>query len=112
MLRDITKYTSKTDQKPAIVEAEIGKRIKAIRVEKRFTLENIAAQTGFTKGYLSKVEKSVKSPPVSTLSTIARALRQHLFTPRRRKPVHPALPRKNRGKTAHRQRRDRLRIFL
>jgi transcriptional regulator with XRE-family HTH domain len=74
MLRNITKHTSKTDQKPAIVEAEIGKRIKAIRVEKRFTLENVAAHTGFTKGYLSKVEKSAKSPPVSTLSTIARAL--------------------------------------
>jgi transcriptional regulator with XRE-family HTH domain len=61
-------------QKPAIVESEIGKRIKAFRTKKGITLEQLASQTGFTKGYLSKVEKSEKSPPVSTLGIIARAL--------------------------------------
>jgi transcriptional regulator with XRE-family HTH domain len=61
-------------QKPAISEAEIGKRIKSLRQKKRITLESLAAETGFTKGYLSKVEKSVKAPPVSTLGIIARAL--------------------------------------
>jgi len=58
---------------PVILEAEIGKRIKALRAEKRITLEQLARQTGFTKGYLSKVEKSKKAPPVSTLGNIARA---------------------------------------
>jgi transcriptional regulator with XRE-family HTH domain len=61
-------------QEQAIVEAEIGKRIKAFRTQKRITLEQLAKQAGFTKGYLSKVEKSKKSPPVSTLGIIARAL--------------------------------------
>ncbi|HEX7505018.1 MAG TPA: XRE family transcriptional regulator [Syntrophales bacterium] len=61
-------------QELAIVEAEIGKRIKAFRTQKRITLEQLAKQAGFTKGYLSKVEKSKKSPPVSTLGIIARAL--------------------------------------
>lgn len=61
-------------QEPAIIEAEIGKRIKAFRTEKRITLEGLALKTGFTKGYLSKVETSKKSPPVSTLGIIARAL--------------------------------------
>src|SRR5512143_1064069 len=61
-------------QDQAIVEAEIGKRIKAFRTQKRITLEELAKQAGFTKGYLSKVEKSKKSPPVSTLGIIARAL--------------------------------------
>ena len=61
-------------QEQAIVEAEIGKRIKAFRTQKRITLEQLAGQAGFTKGYLSKVEKSKKSPPVSTLGIIARAL--------------------------------------
>ena len=56
-----------------ILEAEIGKRIKALRAEKRITLEQLAKQTGFSKGYLSKVEKSKKAPPVSTLGNIARA---------------------------------------
>jgi len=61
-------------QKPAIVEADIGKRIKSLRNTKRITLENLAAQTDFSKGYLSKVETSLKAPPVSTLGKIARAL--------------------------------------
>jgi transcriptional regulator with XRE-family HTH domain len=56
----------------AILESEIGRRIKALRAEKRITLEQLARQTGFTKGYLSKVEKSKKAPPVSTLGNIAR----------------------------------------
>ena len=61
-------------QEQAIVEAEIGKRIKAFRTQKRITLEQLANQAGFTKGYLSKVETSKKSPPVSTLGIIARVL--------------------------------------
>ncbi|HTZ40190.1 MAG TPA: XRE family transcriptional regulator [Syntrophales bacterium] len=61
-------------QEQAIVEAEIGKRIKAFRARKRITLEVLAQRTGFTKGYLSKVETSKKSPPVSTLGILARAL--------------------------------------
>jgi transcriptional regulator with XRE-family HTH domain len=59
--------------KPTIVEAEIGRRINALRSAKGITLEQLARQTGFTKGYLSKVEKSKKAPPVSTLGNIARA---------------------------------------
>jgi transcriptional regulator with XRE-family HTH domain len=58
---------------PSIVEAEIGRRINALRTARGVTLEQLARQTGFTKGYLSKVEKSEKAPPVSTLGNIARA---------------------------------------
>jgi transcriptional regulator with XRE-family HTH domain len=60
-------------QNPVILEAEIGKRIKSLRTSKGITLENLAQRTGFTKGYLSKVEKSEKAPPVSTLGNIAQA---------------------------------------
>ncbi len=67
-------------QQPVINEADIGRRIKALRNDKRVTLEALAAQTGFTKGYLSKVEKSVKAPPVSTLGIIARALNVSIST--------------------------------
>ena len=61
-------------QEPDFIEADIGKRIKSLRNKKRITLESLAAETGFTKGYLSKVETSEKAPPVSTLGSIARAL--------------------------------------
>ena len=58
---------------PSFIEAEIGRRINRLRTAKGVTLEQLARQTGFTKGYLSKVEKSEKAPPVSTLGTLARA---------------------------------------
>jgi transcriptional regulator with XRE-family HTH domain len=57
-----------------IIEAEIGKRIKEIRRNKNLTLQELADKTGFSKGYLSKVETSAKAPPVATLSVIAREL--------------------------------------
>jgi transcriptional regulator with XRE-family HTH domain len=55
-------------------ESEIGNKIKGLRLSKRITLETLAKQTGFTKSYLSKVEKSKKAPPVSTLGIIAQTL--------------------------------------
>ncbi len=55
-------------------ESEIGRKIKQLRKERRLNLLELAEKTGFTKGYLSKVENSKKSPPVSTLATIAAAL--------------------------------------
>jgi transcriptional regulator with XRE-family HTH domain len=58
----------------SIIEAEIGKRIRAFRTEKGISLELLGQQTGFSKGYLSKVEKSKKAPPVSTLGILAHAL--------------------------------------
>jgi len=57
-----------------IVEAEIGKRIRQYRLQNSYTLQELADKTGYSKGYLSKVEKSGKAPPVATLSVIAREL--------------------------------------
>ena len=57
-----------------ILEAEIGKRIRRYRLQNKFTLQELADKTGFSKGYLSKVEKSEKALPVSTLSVIGREL--------------------------------------
>jgi len=57
-----------------IIETEIGKRIRQYRLQKNFTLQELADKSGYSKGYLSKVEKSGKAPPVATLSVIAREL--------------------------------------
>jgi transcriptional regulator with XRE-family HTH domain len=63
------------DKHSAVInEAEIGKRIRTLRKAQHITLETLASITDFSKGYLSKLEKSKKSPPVSTLGIIARAL--------------------------------------
>ncbi len=55
-------------------ENEIGENIKRLRKEKKMTLLELAEKSGYTKGYLSKLENSDKAPPVSTLLNIASAL--------------------------------------
>jgi transcriptional regulator with XRE-family HTH domain len=61
-------------QLSTINESEIGKKIKELRLAKRITLESLASQTGFSKSYIAKVEKSEKAPPVSTLGILAHIL--------------------------------------
>jgi transcriptional regulator with XRE-family HTH domain len=55
-------------------EKEIGKNIRRLRKAAGHSLEAFAKETGLSKGYLSKLENSDKSPPVSTLIIIAEAL--------------------------------------
>ena len=55
-------------------EKEIGKNIRSLRKAAGLSLEAFAKQTGLSKGYLSKLENSDKSPPVSTLIVIADTL--------------------------------------
>lgn len=55
-------------------EKSIAERIRASRRQKKITLQELAGLTGFTKGYLSKIERSRSAPPYSTLNKIATAL--------------------------------------
>lgn len=55
-------------------EERIAQRIKTIRNARKLTLQDLADQTGLTKGYLSKIERSKKAPPFSTITRIANAL--------------------------------------
>jgi transcriptional regulator with XRE-family HTH domain len=57
-----------------VPESEIGSNIRKFRKSKGLTLDELAGQSGISKGYLSKVENSDKSPPVSTLINIAKGL--------------------------------------
>jgi transcriptional regulator with XRE-family HTH domain len=52
----------------------IGERVAQLRARLGMTLDQLAARTGFTKGYLSKIENSRKVPPIGSLSRIAQAL--------------------------------------
>jgi transcriptional regulator with XRE-family HTH domain len=52
-------------------ERSIAKNIKALRTGKKMSLEKLSHLTGLTKGYLSKIERSHKAPPLSTLNKIA-----------------------------------------
>ena len=57
-----------------IDEAELGGMIRQYRIRKGLTLQELAEKSGITKGYLSKIEKAKKAPPVSTVIGIAKAL--------------------------------------
>lgn len=53
----------------------VSKNLKRIRKARGLTLEELAVRTNLTKGYLSRVENDRRSAPVSTLQSLAVALR-------------------------------------
>jgi len=55
-------------------EKIISGNLKQLRTQRQLTLQDLAEKTGLTKGYLSKLERSKKAPPYSTLTKIAGAL--------------------------------------
>lgn len=57
-----------------MTEELIGKNIKLLRKKKGFTLQELEDLTGLSSGYISKIERSKKSPPYSTVSKLATAL--------------------------------------
>ena len=56
----------------------IGERILLLRTRRQITLDRLAQLTGFSKGYLSKIENAKKVPPIGSLSRIAQALEVEL----------------------------------
>lgn len=62
------------EESPTAIELQLGKRISKLRAARGFTQDQLAAATGFTKGYLSKIENSKVIPPIGTLIKIAQVL--------------------------------------
>ncbi|MCK5687474.1 helix-turn-helix domain-containing protein [bacterium] len=54
--------------------SEIIKKIKKLRLERGYSLGMLSKLTGLSKGYLSKIENIISSPPISTLQRISTAL--------------------------------------
>jgi quercetin dioxygenase-like cupin family protein/DNA-binding transcriptional regulator YiaG len=52
----------------------VGKKIKKARTSKKFSLDQVANETGFSTEYLKEVESGKAIPPVGALLQIARAL--------------------------------------
>ncbi|RFB70760.1 MULTISPECIES: cupin domain-containing protein [unclassified Herbaspirillum] len=65
---------SAKEEIPTAIELQLGKRISRLRGARGYTLENLATATGFTKGYLSKIENSKVIPPIGTLLKITQVL--------------------------------------
>ena len=53
-------------------EFNIGKKIKTLRLSRNLTLRAVAKETGFSVALLSQIENDNVSPPIATLSRIAR----------------------------------------
>jgi transcriptional regulator with XRE-family HTH domain len=82
-------------------ELRIAQKIRQVRLQNQFTLEQVARLTGFTKSYLSMVESGKKSPPIATLSKIARAMNVDItaFFEQRKPEDQIILVEKGKGKT-------------
>jgi transcriptional regulator with XRE-family HTH domain len=55
-------------------DLRIGARLRDARRRQGLTIDQIARSTGLTKGFISRIERDVTSPSVSTLVTVCAAL--------------------------------------
>lgn len=53
-------------------EYNIGSRIKSLRIARKLTLRAVAKETGFSTALISQIENDNISPPIATLSKIAK----------------------------------------
>ena len=53
---------------------KIGKKLKELRLQKNFSLEQLAKKVGLTRSFLSQVEKDKTSPSIASLIKILSAL--------------------------------------
>lgn len=59
---------------PVPSDIALGRRLRALRERRHFTLEQVAERTGFSKGYISRVERDLTSPSVQSLVTLCQVL--------------------------------------
>ena len=57
------------------LEVAIGRQVRELRKRQRMTGSDLAGQAGVSVGMLSKIENGVISPSLSTIQTLANALR-------------------------------------
>ncbi|MFF3892857.1 helix-turn-helix domain-containing protein [Streptomyces sp. NPDC001812] len=60
--------------KPSALPVRVGARLRACRKAQGLTIEQVAAATGLTRGFISRVERDETSPSVATLVTLCQVL--------------------------------------
>lgn len=73
-MMDKVDQISVSPQAPPSTEMEVGRRIRALRRERGFSLRMLAERSGLNVNTLSMVENGKTSPSVSTLQQLAHAL--------------------------------------
>jgi len=54
------------------IDYNIGEKIKKLRKARKLTLQQVASETGFSPALISQIENNNVSPPIATLSKIAK----------------------------------------
>ncbi len=72
----------------------VGARVRSLRRERGLTIEQLAAATGLTKGFISQLERDRTAPSLSSIARICDALGVRLSTIFEREPA-PALVRRH-----------------
>jgi transcriptional regulator with XRE-family HTH domain len=57
------------------IQRRLGERVRALRKEKGFSQEGFADACGLHRTYMGSVERGETNPTLSSLATIARALK-------------------------------------
>lgn len=57
---------------------ELGEKLKAIRVENKMTLDEVAKKSSLTKSFISQIELNKTSPSITSLMKVATALEVRL----------------------------------
>jgi transcriptional regulator with XRE-family HTH domain len=55
-----------------MTDYNIGRKLKELRKARKLTLQDVASETGFSAPLISQIENNNISPPIATLSRIAR----------------------------------------
>ena len=72
---------------------KVGARVRSLRRERGLTIEQLAAATGLTKGFISQLERDRTAPSLSSIARICDALGVRLSHIFEREPA-PALVRR------------------
>jgi transcriptional regulator with XRE-family HTH domain len=59
----------------AVKALKIGAKVRELRKKNKFTLQDLASQTGLSKPFLSQIENGRVTPPIPTLLKLSRGLR-------------------------------------
>ncbi len=70
----VRKSAKKPQGEGVAEDFDIGAKIKALRTAKKKTLQEVADDTGFSPALISQIENNNVSPPIATLSRIAKVL--------------------------------------
>ncbi len=62
------------DVKNEVAALNLGGKIRQLRNQRGYTLENVSKMTGISKPHLSQIENEIVSPPIGTLLKISSAL--------------------------------------